>query len=106
MGMFDGKAALVTGAASGIGRASALLFAEHGASVMVSDVDDVGGAETAALVRAAGGRAEYVHADVSKSAEVRAMVDATVEAFGRLDYAHNNAGIPGLGFTIPDYPEE
>lgn len=106
MGMFDGKAALVTGAASGIGRASALLFAEHGASVMVSDVDDAGGAETAALVRAAGGRAEYVHADVSKSADVRAMVDATVEAFGRLDYAHNNAGIPGLGFTIPDYPEE
>lgn len=104
--MFDGKVAIVTGAASGIGRASSLLFAEHGAAVMVSDVDDVGGAETAKLVRAAGGRAEYVHADVAQSSHVRAMVDATIAAFGRLDFAHNNAGIPGLGFTIPDYPED
>ncbi len=104
--MFDGKVAIVTGAASGIGRASSLLFAEHGAAVMVSDVDDVGGAETAKLVRAAGGRAEYVHADVAQSSHVSAMVDATIAAFGRLDFAHNNAGIPGLGFTIPDYPED
>ena len=104
MGMFDGKVALVTGAASGIGRASAQLFAEHGAAVMVSDVDDEHGRETTELVRAAGGRAEYVHADVSQSADVQAMVQATVDAFGRLDFAHNNAGIPGLWFTIPDYP--
>ena len=106
MGMFDGKVALVTGAASGIGRASVQLFAEHGAAVMASDVNDAGGAETVRLVREAGGTAEYVHADVAKSADVRGMVDATIAAFGRLDFAHNNAGIPGLGLTIPDYPEE
>ena len=104
--MFDGKVAIVTGAASGIGRASSLLFAEHGAAVMVSDVDDAAGTQTTELVRAAGGRAEYVHADVAQSSDVRAMVDATIAAFGRLDFAHNNAGIPGLGLTIPDYPED
>ena len=73
---------------------------------MVSDVDDAAGTQTTELVRAAGGRAEYVHADVAQSSDVRAMVDATIAAFGRLDFAHNNAGIPGLGLTIPDYPED
>jgi NAD(P)-dependent dehydrogenase (short-subunit alcohol dehydrogenase family) len=73
---------------------------------MVADIDDAGGEETARLVRDAGGRAEFIHTDVSQSAQVQAMVAATVDAFGRLDFAHNNAGIPGLGFTIPDYPEE
>jgi NAD(P)-dependent dehydrogenase (short-subunit alcohol dehydrogenase family) len=106
MGMFDGKVALVTGAASGIGRASAQLFAEHGARVMVSDVDEAWGNETADLVRKAGGTADFFRADVSQPSEVRAMVDATVDAFGRLDFAHNNAGIPGAGLPIPDYPED
>jgi NAD(P)-dependent dehydrogenase (short-subunit alcohol dehydrogenase family) len=104
--MFDGKVALVTGAASGIGRASALLFAEHGASVMVSDIDEKWGGQTVALVREAGGTAEFVATDVSDSAAVRAMVDATVDAFGRLDFAHNNAGVPGAGLPVPDYPED
>lgn len=106
MAMFDQKVALVTGAASGIGRASAQLFAEHGAAVMVSDIDVARGNETVKLIADAGGRAEFIRADVSQSADVQAMVDATIDAFGRLDFAHNNAGIPGLGMTIPDYPED
>ncbi|MCP5395306.1 MAG: SDR family oxidoreductase [Sphingomonadaceae bacterium] len=90
---FDGKVALVTGAGGGIGRAAALVFASSGAAVMVSDVKDDGGAETVALIEAAGGKAAYFHCDVSDGAQVKAMVAATVEQFGRLDFAFNNAGI-------------
>ena len=93
----DGKVALVTGASGGIGRASALVFASSGASVMVSDVNEEGGRETVALIEAAGGKAAFVHCDVSKADEVKAMVAATVATFGGLNYALNNAGINRLG---------
>lgn len=91
-----GKVALVTGAASGIGRATALAFAGSGARVMVSDVSDEGGAETVALIAQAGGEAAFHRCDVSKAAEVKTLVARTVEAFGRLDYAHNNAGVNSM----------
>lgn len=93
----DGKVALITGAGSGIGRAAALAFAGEGASVMVSDVKADGGAETVSLIEQAGGKAGFFKADVGKDAEVKAMVAATVEAFGGLNYAFNNAGINLLG---------
>ena len=105
-GTFDGKVALVTGAAHGIGRASALAFARHGASVLVSDIDDVAGGETVQQIVAEGGRAEYVHADVADSAQVAAMVAAAADAFGRLDIAHNNAGVVGGGAEIAELSEE
>jgi NAD(P)-dependent dehydrogenase (short-subunit alcohol dehydrogenase family) len=90
---FEGKVALVTGAASGIGRATALAFARDGARVVVSDVDPAGGAETVRLIRVAEGEAEFLRADVSDERQVQDMVDGCVDAFGRLDFAHNNAGI-------------
>lgn len=91
----DGKVALVTGAASGIGRAVALAFAERGCRVVVSDVVQEGASETVELIRSGGGEARFIKADVSKPDEVEALVQETVEAFGQLDYACNNAGISG-----------
>ncbi len=102
MGEFDGQVALVTGAASGIGRASARLFAEAGAKVVVADIDLPMAEETAALVTAAGGEALAVEVDVADGVSVKAMVDTTIERFGRLDIAHNNAGIMGAGADIID----
>jgi NAD(P)-dependent dehydrogenase (short-subunit alcohol dehydrogenase family) len=95
MGSLQDKVAIITGAASGIGRASAVRFAAEGAKVLVSDVDDAGGRETVKLVESAGGQATFAHADVSREADVRAMVEAAVSAYGRLDALFNNAGIEG-----------
>lgn len=89
----DGKVALITGAGSGIGRESALLFASEGASVVVVDIDDKGGEETVAAVRASGGRAVYVHADVAKPDDCARMVASAEAAFARLNVLFNNAGI-------------
>jgi len=105
-GRLDGKVGLITGAASGIGRATALAFAREGARVMVSDVDEEKGAETVRLVEAIGGEAAFVRADVSDEAEVQAMVAATVRHFGGLDAAFNNAGIEGVMETTAEYPRE
>ena len=91
----NGKTALVTGAGSGIGRAAALALANGGANVVVADVDIDGGRETVALIEAAGGRATFAHADVSRAADVEALVNAAVETYGGLDCAFNNAGIQG-----------
>ncbi|MGB9660610.1 MAG: SDR family NAD(P)-dependent oxidoreductase [Moorellaceae bacterium] len=90
---FDGKAVLITGAGSGIGRATALAFAQKGARVAVADIAREGGEETVRLIREAGGEAVFIQADVSLEAEAEKMVKATVEAFGKLDVLVNNAGI-------------
>ena len=91
----DGKAGLVTGAASGIGRACAIRFAREGAAVVVADLESAraGGEETVNAIEEGGGKAEFFACDVSGSDDNEALVARTVECFGRLDFAHNNAGI-------------
>ena len=102
-----GRVALVTGGASGIGRASALAFAREGARVVVADIAVKAGEETASLIRAGGGEALFIRADVSQSKDVANLVSQTVAAFGRLDCAHNNAGTEGtFGVSTSDYLEE
>jgi NAD(P)-dependent dehydrogenase (short-subunit alcohol dehydrogenase family) len=105
-GQFDGKVALVTGAGSGIGRASALAFAREQARVVVADISDEGGEETVRLIEKAGGEATFVRADVSRADEVQALIDEVVRSRGRLDYAHNNAGVLGKMSSTADCPEE
>jgi NAD(P)-dependent dehydrogenase (short-subunit alcohol dehydrogenase family) len=106
MAEFEGKVAVVTGAAGGIGRASALAFAEKGAKVVVADVQISQGTETVRMIKDQGGEAVFVRTDVSNSVDVRTLIDTTVERFGRLDYAVNNAGIGGPNAATADYPEE
>ena len=93
MGLVEGKIILVTGAASGIGRASAQLCAAEGARVVCADVAVDGADETVALIRKSGGEAVFVRCDVTRAPEVEAMVRAAVDTYGRLDGAFNNAGI-------------
>lgn len=104
MSHLSGKVGLVTGAGSGIGRATALLMAAHGAKVVVADVADVPGAETVAMIEAAGGMASFVHADVSNQAQVESMVKFAVEKYGALHLAVNNAGIGGPIGLMGEYP--
>ena len=103
--LLKGKVAVVTGASSGIGRASALVFAREGAKVVVADVIVTGGEETVRLIKAAGGEALFVRADMAKAAEVEAMVNTAIATYGRLDCAHNNAGVEGAMGTTADYTE-
>src|SRR3954453_10089382 len=92
-GSFKGKVAFVTGAANGIGRAAALAFACEGASVVAADVSEQGNRETARLVEEAGGEALAGRGGGARDEDVKAALDKTVEAFGRLDFAFNNAGV-------------
>ena len=93
--LMNGRAGLVTGAASGIGRACAIRFAREGAAVVVADLERAraGGEETVRMIEEAGGRAEFFACDVSNSEDDKALVAHVVERFGKLDFAHNNAGI-------------
>ena len=100
--MLAGKSIIVTGGASGIGRAAALIFAADGAKVTVGDRDLAGAQETVARIAAAGGKAQAVACDVTDEASVAAMIAATVAMFGRLDAAFNNAGVQYHGKLLCD----
>ena len=101
MPRLNGKVTLITGGASGIGEGTARLFGEEGATVVIADIQDDRGQR---LAKELGSRAAYVHADVSREAEVRAAVNAAVERFGRLDCLFNNAGFGGVQGGIEDIP--
>ena len=103
---FQDKVVLVTGGGSGIGRVAAQAFAQAGARVVVSDLAVEGGEETARIIAQAGGQATFVRADVTKTAEVQAMVLAVEQTCGRLDFALNSAGIDGVRAATAEYPEE
>ena len=99
---FEGKVALVTGAATGIGRAGARLFAREGAKVVVTTGSNIaGGEETVRLIEEAGGEATFFQCDVSEEADVQAAVEACVELYGSLDFAFNNAGVGPDGKRVP-----
>ena len=103
---FHDRVALVTGAASGIGRASALSFAREGAVVVASDVDVTGGEETVRMIQVEDGQAVFTRADVASPADVEKLVESAMDNFGRLDYAFNNAGIEGEMASTADCTEE
>lgn len=102
----EGKVGLVTGGTSGIGRDTAILFAKAGVKVVVAGRRELEGQETIELVRAAGGNGLFVRTDVSKAAEVEALIQKAVERFGRLDIAFNNAGIEGVWVPIVNQSEK
>lgn len=102
---FVDKSVVITGAASGIGRATALRFAAEGARVVVSDIFASGGTETVELIRAAGGEATFVQADVSDPAAAKALIESAVSAYGRIHCAFNNAGVFSAPAKLADFTE-
>jgi NAD(P)-dependent dehydrogenase (short-subunit alcohol dehydrogenase family) len=106
MSEFKGKVAVVTGGTSGIGRETAVLFASRGAKVVVSGRRQTEGDETVQLIRKAGSEGIFVKTDVSRAADVKAMIDKAVDTYGKIDCAFNNAGIEGAWMPIVDQSEE
>jgi NAD(P)-dependent dehydrogenase (short-subunit alcohol dehydrogenase family) len=105
-GRVQDKVVLITGGGSGIGRATALLFAKEGAKVVVADYNAEGGERTVRMIKDSGGEAVFHAADVSNPTDVEALVNKTVASYGRLDCAFNNAGIEGERATTPEYTVE
>jgi NAD(P)-dependent dehydrogenase (short-subunit alcohol dehydrogenase family) len=103
MAEMAGRVAIVTGGSSGIGRSTSLLYARHGARVVVSDINVEAGGETVQLIEEAGGQATFVKADVSEPDACRELVEQTLERFGRLDFACNNAGVEGASAPTGEY---
>lgn len=103
---FEGKTTLITGAGSGLGRATALLFAKNNANVVVSDLNIEGGEETVRLITDAGGTAIFIACDVANELEVNDLIKKTVSEFGRIDFAVNNAGIGGKWLPTHKYPTD
>lgn len=101
----ENKVAVITGAGSGMGRASSILFAKEGAKIVVADINDQGGAETVEQIHSAGGDAIYVRTDVTKAADVKNLIDAAVKKYGKLDILYNNAGHPGKNTPVEDTEE-
>lgn len=100
MGKLEGKVALITGAGSGFGRATAVLFVKEGAKVVVADWVAEGGEETVKMIKEAGGEAIFVNADVSKTEDVKKMIKTAVDNYGKLDILYNNAGVGGQGGAL------
>jgi NAD(P)-dependent dehydrogenase (short-subunit alcohol dehydrogenase family) len=111
-GLLEGKVALVTGGASGIGRATVLACAREGAKLIIADLQEEGGQHTVHLITEKGGDASFVQTDVTHATAVEALISEAVARYGRLDCAHNNAGISGLGIAgdqralTAEYPDE
>src|SRR5947209_12147216 len=111
-GRVGGKVALVTGGASGIGRATALAFAREGAKLIIADMQEDGGHQTVHMITEQGGEALFVQVDVTQAQAVEALISTAVATYGRLDCAYNNAGISGTGIAgtqralTADYPDE
>ena len=106
-GTLENKTALVTGAGSGIGRATSLALAREGARVVVSDINAEGAEATLSIIKERGGEGVFVHADVSKAADVEALVTGVIQTYGRLDCAYNNAGVEGyMEGRLHEYPED
>ncbi len=105
-GLVDGKSAIITGSAQGIGEATALRYAEEGADVVVADVLVEGGEETVAQIEEMGGNAVFVETDVSQAADIQNMITTCIEEFGSIDVLFNNAGIDGPIEPIVEYDEE
>jgi NAD(P)-dependent dehydrogenase (short-subunit alcohol dehydrogenase family) len=101
MGLVSGKVALVTGSGGGIGRATALKFAEEGAKVIASDINSDEGNETVGLIKQNGGDAAFARADVTRSADVAALIATVVDTYGQFDCARNNAGIGCRSLNYP-----
>src|SRR5215831_2401123 len=104
--LLEGKTAIVTGGGSGIGAATSILYAQHGANVVVSDLNEKGGDEIVSKIKSDGGKAVFVKADVSKAADCENLVQQTLKNFSRLDIAFNNAGIGGEQNAVADMSVE